>query len=44
MDNRTYHKSFILDMDGVIYTGPRLIPGAKEFVHRLIQMTTSSCF
>ena len=24
-------------MDGVIYTGSRLIPGAKEFVDRLLQ-------
>ncbi len=37
MDNRSYQKAFILDMDGVVYTGPRLIPGAKEFVDRLIQ-------
>ena len=36
-DSRTYHKSFILDMDGVIYTGSKLIPGAKEFVDRLKQ-------
>ncbi|MDZ7832622.1 MAG: HAD-IIA family hydrolase [Desulfobacterales bacterium] len=34
-DNRTYHKSFILDMDGVVYTGSKLLPGAKEFVGRL---------
>ncbi len=36
-DNRTYQKSFILDMDGVVYTGSELIPGAKEFVNRLKQ-------
>lgn len=36
-DKRTYHKSFILDMDGVIYTGSKLIPGAKDFVRRLKQ-------
>ncbi|MFP4227081.1 MAG: HAD-IIA family hydrolase, partial [Desulfobacterales bacterium] len=36
-DNRTYHKSFILDMDGVVYTGSKLLPGAKEFVSRLKQ-------
>lgn len=36
-DNRTYHKSFILDMDGVIYTGSKLLAGAKEFVSRLKQ-------
>lgn len=27
--------SFVIDMDGVIYHGHRLIPGAQEFVHRL---------
>ena len=27
--------SFICDMDGVIYQGERLIPGAKDFVNRL---------
>ena len=36
-DQRSYQKSFILDMDGVIYTGSRLIHGAKDFVDRLIQ-------
>ncbi len=36
-DNRSYHKSFILDMDGVIYTGSKLIAGAKEFVEKLKQ-------
>ncbi len=36
-DDRTYQKSFILDMDGVVYTGSKLIPGAKEFVDRLKQ-------
>lgn len=36
-DNRTYKKSFILDMDGVIYTGSKLIPGAKSFVGLLKQ-------
>lgn len=36
-DDRTYHKSFIMDMDGVVYTGSRLIPGVKEFVGRLKQ-------
>jgi NagD protein len=34
-DNRTYHKSFILDMDGVVHTGASLIPGARAFVNRL---------
>ncbi len=37
MDNRSYQKSFILDMDGVLYTGPKLLPGSKEFVKRLRQ-------
>lgn len=36
-DKRTYHKSFILDMDGVIYTGSKLIPGAVDFVSRVKQ-------
>jgi NagD protein len=37
LNNRSYQKSFILDMDGVVYTGSKLIPGAKEFVNRLKQ-------
>ncbi|MFZ5569059.1 MAG: HAD-IIA family hydrolase [Thermodesulfobacteriota bacterium] len=37
MDNRSYQKAFILDMDGVVYTGPKLMPGAREFVDRLKQ-------
>ena len=36
-DKRTYQKSFILDMDGVIYTGSKLILGAADFVRRLKQ-------
>jgi NagD protein len=28
-------KSFVLDMDGVIYRGNQLIPGAREFIERL---------
>lgn len=36
-DNRTYQKTFILDMDGVIYTKSKLIPGAADFVCRLKQ-------
>ena len=36
-DDRTYHKSFVMDMDGVVYTGSRLIPGVKGFVRRLQQ-------
>ena len=36
-DNRSYHKSFILDMDGVVYTQSKLLSGAKQFVNRLKQ-------
>ncbi len=36
-DTRSYQKSFILDMDGVVYTGSKLIPGAKDFVDLLHQ-------
>src|SRR5215207_5115302 len=28
-------KNYILDMDGVIYRGNQLIPGAREFIERL---------
>lgn len=28
-------KNYILDMDGVIYRGNQLVPGAKEFIERL---------
>lgn len=34
-DERTYQKAFILDMDGVVYTGSELIAGTKEFIERL---------
>jgi len=37
MSDRSYQKSFILDMDGVVYTESKLIPGAKVFVDRLVQ-------
>jgi len=36
-DIRTYQKAFILDMDGVVYIGSKLVSGAKEFVGRLKQ-------
>jgi len=36
-ETRSYQKSFILDMDGVVYTGSKLIPGAKEFINKLQQ-------
>jgi len=32
---RTNDKAFIIDMDGVIYKGKYLIPGAKQFVNEL---------
>ena len=28
-------KSYVLDMDGVLYRGNQLVPGAKEFIERL---------
>lgn len=28
-------KGFLIDLDGTIYVGDQLIPGAKEFIHRL---------
>lgn len=36
-NQKSYQKSFIMDMDGVVYTGEKLIPGAKAFINRLIQ-------
>ena len=36
-DKRSYQKSFILDMDGVVYTGKALIPGARTFIDSLQQ-------
>ena len=37
MNNIINKKGFICDMDGVIYHGNRLIPGAKRFVEWLYQ-------
>ena len=37
-------KSIISDMDGVIYRGKQLIPGAKEFVQRLLASQTPFLF
>jgi NagD protein len=37
LENRSYQKSFILDMDGVVYTESTLIPGTDKFVSRLMQ-------
>lgn len=36
--------SIISDMDGVIYRGKELIPGAKEFVARLVETKTKFLF
>ena len=35
MEQLRAKKGFIIDMDGVIYHGNRLLPGAKEFVEWL---------
>ncbi|BEV71627.1 MULTISPECIES: HAD-IIA family hydrolase [unclassified Paludibacterium] len=37
-------KSIISDMDGVIYRGKQLIPGAREFVTRLVEGKTPFLF
>ncbi len=37
-------KSIISDMDGVIYRGKQLIPGAREFIQRLIDTGTPFLF
>jgi NagD protein len=37
-------KSIVSDMDGVIYRGKQLIPGAREFVDRLIESRTPFLF
>lgn len=37
-------KSFISDMDGVIYRGKQLIPGAQDFVKRLLENKTPFLF
>lgn len=37
-------KSFISDMDGVIYRGKTLVEGAKDFVHRLVETNTKFLF
>ena len=37
-------KSVISDMDGVIYRGGQLIPGAKDFVQRLLDTNTKFLF
>ena len=35
MDGLHQKKAFIIDMDGVIYHGNLLLPGAREFVNWL---------
>ena len=37
-------KSIISDMDGVIYRGKNLIPGAKEFIARMVEQHTKFLF
>jgi len=34
-------KNLIIDMDGVLYRGRRLLPGAKEFLHHLEERKTA---
>ena len=36
-------KGFIFDMDGVIYHGNKLLPGAKEFVEWLNETIKNIC-
>lgn len=36
-ENRSYDKSFLIDMDGVINRGSSLIPGSLQFVDRLLR-------
>lgn len=38
------HKAIVSDMDGVIYRGGQLIPGAKEFVHRMLEQKVPFLF
>ncbi|MDB6109296.1 MAG: Haloacid dehalogenase-like hydrolase, partial [Pedosphaera sp.] len=33
-------KGFLIDMDGVVYRGSQMIPGAVEFVEQLIRTDT----
>ena len=35
---------FLIDMDGVIYSGPKLIPGALEFINELVARDIPFCF
>ena len=35
---------FLIDMDGVIYSGGKLIPGATEFIGELLESNRPLCF
>ena len=37
-------QGFICDMDGVIYHGKNILPGAKEFVNWMIENDKKSAF
>ena len=42
--NKPMKYGYLLDMDGVIYRGTKLIPGAKEFIMRLRETDTRFLF
>ena len=44
MDKLRQKKGFIIDMDGVIYHGNRLLPGVKEFVEWLYREENAFSF
>ena len=37
-------QGYLIDMDGVIYRGNQLIPGADTFVNRLHELKYPFCF
>ena len=37
-------KGFLCDMDGVIYHGNHILPGAAEFIHCCRTSTRNTCF
>src|ERR1041385_5626871 len=37
-------KGYLLDMDGVIYRGSQMIPGAAEFIEQLVETATPFLF
>src|SRR5580704_4245960 len=37
-------KGYLIDMDGVIYRGSQMIPGAVEFIEQLMQTSTPFLF